>query len=75
MGVRPGEQYLYDETPSEKRARERAARSEPTEAMVNAGAHVLSEWLDDMAPLNERRYREPARSAFKAMLAAKGDKP
>lgn len=41
----------------------------PTEAMIAKGAHVLSEWLDDAAPLNERRYREPAKAAFVAMTA------
>lgn len=40
-----------------------------TEEMIAKGAHVLSEWLDDMAPLNERRYRDPAKACFEAMHA------
>jgi hypothetical protein len=43
--------------------------SEPTKAMVDVGAHVLSEWLDDDAPLHERRYRDPAVAAYKQMRA------
>lgn len=43
---------------------------EPTEEMIAEGAHAGSEWLDDDAPLNERRYREPARSIYRDMVAA-----
>jgi hypothetical protein len=39
-----------------------------TDAQKDIGAHVLSEWLDDEAPLHERRYRDPAEACFKAML-------
>jgi hypothetical protein len=42
---------------------------EATEAQIALGAHILSEWLDDRAPLNERRYREPVKAAYEAMLA------
>jgi hypothetical protein len=41
-----------------------------TEKQKKIGAHVLSEWLDDAAPVNERRYLDPAEACFKAMLAA-----
>lgn len=48
---------------------------EPTQDMLDAGQHVLSEWLDDEAPLRERRYRDPARAVWKAMQAvARGEK-
>lgn len=43
---------------------------EPTEEMITAGAHANSEWLDDAAPLNERRYRDPAKSVYRDMLNA-----
>lgn len=46
-----------------------------TEAMIAAGAHVLSEWLCDKAPLYEHTYYRPAEAAFKAMLAARKAKP
>ena len=48
---------------------------EVTDEMARIGAHILSEWLDDMAPLHERRYLEPAKAAFKAMIAAAGVAP
>lgn len=43
-------------------------------------AHILSEWLDDAAPLHEHRYREPGKAVLKFaayMLAKKlmGDTP
>ena len=41
-----------------------------TPEMQNNGAHVSSEWLDDDAPLRERRHKEPAKNVFRAMLAA-----
>jgi len=41
------------------------AMPDPTEEEIAYGAHVLSEWLDDAAPLNERRYREPAKAVLK----------
>jgi ribosome modulation factor len=43
---------------------------DPTEAMIAAGAHALSEWIDDEAPLHEQRYRNPAKAAWAAMRAA-----
>jgi hypothetical protein len=43
--------------------------NEPTKAMVDIGAHALSEWLDDEAPLHERKYRDPAIAAYKQMRA------
>ena len=43
---------------------------EPTRAMIVAGGHANSEWLNDNAPLGEARYQEPAASAYRAMLAA-----
>lgn len=47
---------------------------EPAEEAIAYGAHILSEWLDDAAPLHEDRYREPARAVLKfvAYLAASG---
>lgn len=41
------------------------AMPDPSEEEIAYGAHVLSEWLDDAAPLNERRYREPAKAVLK----------
>lgn len=38
---------------------------EPDEEAIAQGAHILSEWLDDAAPMNERRYRAPARAMLK----------
>lgn len=43
---------------------------EATPEMIAAGAHTNSEWLDDAAPLNERRYRDPAKSVYRDMLNA-----
>lgn len=42
----------------------------PTEGMIKLGAHVLSEWLDDAAPLHERRYVNPFIGTYKHVLAA-----
>ena len=47
----------------------------PTKAMLAKGAHALSEWLNDNAPIGESRYLEPARSAWKAMRAAEPERP
>lgn len=50
------------------------AMPDPSEEEIAYGAHVLSEWLDDAAPLHERRYREPAKEVLKFaayMLAQK----
>lgn len=44
--------------------------AEPTEAMLDQGEHVNSEWLNDDAPLGQRRYREPAKAVYIAMIAA-----
>lgn len=38
---------------------------EPSPETIDRAAHILSEWLDDAAPLHERRYRNPARSVLK----------
>lgn len=43
---------------------------EPTEAMVIAGGHANSEWLNDSAPIGEKRYAMPMPSVYKDMLAA-----
>lgn len=42
--------------------------AEPTDAMANAGAHCNSEWLNDNAPIGERRYRDPAMAVWRTML-------
>lgn len=42
----------------------------PTIAMVDAGAHAASEWLDDAAPLREHTYRKPVTSIWHDMVAA-----
>jgi len=42
----------------------------PTEAMVQAGGHVNSEWLNDNAPIGEARYHFPVPGVWAAMLAA-----
>lgn len=41
---------------------------EPTEAMIDVGQHVNSEWLNDNAPIGERRYRDPAKAVFTSMI-------
>lgn len=48
------------------------AMPEPTEQQIADGAHILSEIIDDAAPLNERYYRFPAIAMLKyaAYLAA-----
>jgi hypothetical protein len=38
-----------------------------SEKAIAAGAHVLSEWYNDNAPIGESRYREPAKQVFEAM--------
>jgi hypothetical protein len=43
---------------------------EPTEEMLNVGQHTSSEWLNDIAPIGETRYRTPAKHAYRNMLAA-----
>jgi hypothetical protein len=40
-----------------------------SEEMIAAGAHALSEWLNDNAPIGEHIYRHPAKSCFEAMVA------
>ena len=47
---------------------------EPTQAMIKAGRHALSEWLDDQAPLRERMYEDPFKSAWKEAIAAAQEK-
>jgi hypothetical protein len=52
----------------EERQRKRfgaEAMPEPSEEDIAYAAHALSEWLDDAAPLNERRYRGPATAVLK----------
>jgi len=56
------------------------AMPDPSEEDIAYGAHVLSEWLDNAAPLNEHRYRDPAKALLKyaAYMLAKqllGDTP
>lgn len=49
---------------------------EPFEAMADAGAHCNSEWLNDNAPIGERRYRDPAIAVWRTMLrVALGEDP
>jgi len=43
---------------------------EPDATMITKGTHVNSEWLNDNAPIGERRYREPAIAVYKAMITA-----
>lgn len=40
-----------------------------TNEMLDKGEYVLSEWLNDNAPIGQARYREPAKAAFKEMYA------
>jgi hypothetical protein len=42
----------------------------PTPAMIEKGEYVNSEWLNDNAPIGQRRYRDPAIAVYKAMLLA-----
>lgn len=41
-----------------------------TDKAIAAGAHILSEWYNDNAPIGEERYREPAKQVFEAMARA-----
>lgn len=41
---------------------------EPTEPMLDKGEYVNSEYLNDNAPLGQRRYRSPARAVWQAMI-------
>lgn len=43
---------------------------EPTPAMIKAGGHVNSEWLNDNAPIGEARYALPMGGVYTAMLNA-----
>lgn len=43
---------------------------EPSEAMLDKGEFANSEWLNDNAPIGQRRYRDPAEAVYKAMLKA-----
>jgi hypothetical protein len=48
-----------------------------SEEWIAEGAHILSEMLDDEAPLHERRYRAPAEyfiKKFRDRLKAEGRK-
>ena len=38
---------------------------EPTPEVLDYATHVLSEWLNDHAPIGEQRYREPARMVLR----------
>lgn len=63
----------------EERQRKRLgaeAMPDPSEEEVAYAAHILSEWLDDAAPLHEHRYRAPAKAVLKyAAFAATERKP
>ena len=43
---------------------------EPREDVLAHATHILSEWLNDRAPIGEGRYREPARALLKFALLA-----
>lgn len=45
--------------------------AEPSKEMADKGMHVLSEWLNDNAPIGEGRYRAPAIAVYKAMATVK----
>lgn len=52
------------------------AMPEPDEDRLQYATHILSEWLNDRAPLGEQRYREPARALLKFNAwVEKEDKP
>ena len=42
-----------------------SAMPKPDEQQIKDGAHILFEIIDDAAPLNERRYRFPAREMLR----------
>jgi hypothetical protein len=44
-----------------------------TEAQIAEGVHVLSEWLNDNAPLGEHRYLDALKGAVEAMLKTPPD--
>jgi len=46
---------------------------EATEEMADKGEHVNSEWLNDMAPIGQARYRDPAKAVYKAAIKAAPD--
>lgn len=48
---------------------------QPTDAMIKAGGHVNSEWLNDNAPIGEARYAKPMGGVYTAMLAVAPDYP
>lgn len=43
---------------------------ESTDAMLKAGGHANSEWLNDIAPIGEARYVMPMKSVWRDMIAA-----
>ncbi len=46
------------------------APATPTDAMLDVGQHVASEWWNDRAPLGEHTYRPGVLSIYQKMLAA-----
>lgn len=38
---------------------------EPSDDILDHATYILSEWLNDSAPIGERRYREPAKALLK----------
>ena len=40
----------------------------PTDAMLDKGEFVNSEWLNDNAPLGQSSYRDPAKAVYKTMI-------
>lgn len=52
-----------------------ATPAEPTEAQLAEGAHVLSEWMNDKAPLGEGMYLTALREALIAMRKTPPDQP
>lgn len=52
------------------------AQPEPSEEALAHATYILSEWLNDSAPIGEGRYREPARALLKfAALVSKDAAP
>ena len=48
---------------------------EPTPEMERAGGHANSEWLNDSAPIGEKRYAMPMKSVWRDMLDAAPQEP
>lgn len=43
----------------------------PIKTLEDRVTHLLSEWLNDNAPIGEERYREPAKAVIKEVEAWK----